>query len=64
MKSSTLFSRVVADVLSDQPLAAGAKDGIAALEMIIAAHLSDRREHQMVKFPLSEDESSLEIVFP
>jgi len=64
MKSSTLFARVVADILSDRPVAAGAKEGIAALEMIIGAHLSNQRDNQTVKFPLSEDESSLEILFP
>ena len=64
MKSSLIFSRVVAGVLSDKPLAAGAQDGIAALEMIVGAHLSNQRGHQVVNFPLSDDESSLEIVFP
>jgi predicted dehydrogenase len=64
MKAATLFTRVVTDVLSDHPTVAGGDDGIADLEMIVGAHLSDRRDHQMVTFPLSEDESSREFAFP
>ena len=64
IKSSTLFSRVAADVLSDRPLAAGAVDGIAALEMILGAHLSNKRDHQPISFPLSKEDRSLILEFP
>jgi predicted dehydrogenase len=61
LKSSLLFSRVVAEVLSNKAPASGGADGIAALEMIIAARLSGQ---QTISFPLSSEESALNVEFP
>jgi myo-inositol 2-dehydrogenase/D-chiro-inositol 1-dehydrogenase len=64
MNASTVFSRVAAEVLSDAPPAAGGADGVAALEMIVAAHLSHRRGHQPVTLPLSPGEAEFGLLFP
>lgn len=64
LKSAPLFSRAVVEVLSDQPPASSSTDGVAALEMILAAHLSNRRGHQPISFPLSDEDSIFEVAFP
>lgn len=63
-KASTLFSRVAAELLSDAPPASGGADGVAALEMILAVHLSHRRGHQPVNLPLASGEADFGLVFP
>ncbi|WP_406700179.1 Gfo/Idh/MocA family oxidoreductase [Singulisphaera sp. Ch08] len=64
MKASTLFARVAAELLSDTPPASEGADGVAALEMILAAHLSHRRGHQPVTLPLASGEADLGLEFP
>lgn len=64
MKACTLFARVAAEVLSDAPPASDGSDGVAALEMILAAHLSHRRGHQPVTLPLPSGEAEFGLVFP
>ncbi|MGH9902016.1 MAG: Gfo/Idh/MocA family protein [Pyrinomonadaceae bacterium] len=64
LKAAPLFSRVAAEVLSGGAPASSGADGVAALEMILAAHLSNERGHRPVRFPLSDEESSLKVKFP
>jgi predicted dehydrogenase len=64
LRASTLFSRVVVEALSSESTASGGVDGVAALEMIIAAHLSHQRSNRPVSFPLSDEESAIDIEFP
>ncbi len=64
LKSSVTFARVVTEILSESPGAATGADGVMALEMVIAAHLSQRRGNQMVKFPISDDEAEIGLEFP
>ena len=64
LKSSTLFSRVAADVLSNSPAGASGEDGVAALEMVVASYLSNQRGGQNVTLPLSAAEGEIGIKFP
>jgi predicted dehydrogenase len=59
----TVRSAVV-ELLGGRPPAATAVDGVKALEMIIAAHLSSRNGGAAVRFPLSDEEAEIGIVFP
>lgn len=59
-----LRSRVIANMLSDDPSAANLADGAAALEGLIAAHLSAQRGGAFVKLPLSEKEAETTVNFP
>ncbi len=65
LKAAVLFARVAAETLSDESAAAGVADGVAALEMILGAHLSQRREQARVNFPLAEtDAAAVGVEFP
>lgn len=63
-KASTIFSRVAVGVLSDEAPASSGADGVAALEMLAAAHLSHRGDHHAVTFPVSNEEADDIPVFP
>lgn len=64
LKASKLFSRVVAQVLSRPEGEICDSDGLAALEMVLGAHLSQNRENRVVKFPLSDADADLGVMFP
>lgn len=65
IKSSLSFARVAAQVIADKSPAPGtAEDGIAALEMILAAHISSNAGGITVNMPLTDEEADLKIVFP
>jgi predicted dehydrogenase len=64
MKSSVMFSRSAAAALSGKDPYCTVDDGIAALEMILGAHLSSSRGGARVSFPLSETDVDMNIVFP
>ena len=64
MKSSWMFARVVADLLSGQPPSVTGADGVAALEMVYGALLSDQRGGQPVQFPLTDAEAAMEVQIP
>ena len=57
-------SRVVAELLSgDTPRSSGA-DGVAALETVIAMHLSHAQNHQPIALPLNVEQQLTRIPFP
>ncbi len=60
-KSSVLFSRVAADLLSDAEPASNGDDGVMALEMVVAAHLSHDRRGQQINFPVPDTEADVEL---
>ena len=60
-KSSVLFSRVAADLLSDERPASDGDDGVAALEMLVAAHLSHDRHGQQISFPVPDSANDVEL---
>ncbi|MFN3647997.1 MAG: Gfo/Idh/MocA family protein [Armatimonadota bacterium] len=64
LRSATTFPRVAAELLSGERPACTGHDGAVALEMILGAHLSDRHQSQVVRFPLSDEDADLGIVFP
>jgi predicted dehydrogenase len=64
LRASILFSRVVVEALSSESPASGGADGVAALEMIIASHLSQQRNNKPVPFPISDEESAINSQFP
>ena len=64
MKSSVVLPRVVCSILSDETEGCSVQDGIAALEMVVAAHLSHRAGGTPVHLPLSEHEYDLGLTFP
>lgn len=64
MKSSVVLPRVVCSILSDESEGCTVQDGIAALEMVVAAHLSHRGGGIPIHLPLSEKEYDLGLTFP
>lgn len=64
LKSSTAFAHVAADILSRTDNTPSDSDGIAALEMVLASHLSQQRGNQVVTFPLSDADAELGVEFP
>src|SRR6266571_3442700 len=59
-----LFGLAVRELL-DEPaaVACGPRDGLAATEMAVAAHLSDARDHRPVALPLEGDDVAFEVAF-
>ena len=64
MKSSVVLPRVVCSILSDEAEGCSIQDGIAALEMVVASHLSHRAGGTPIHLPLSEQEYDLGLTFP
>jgi len=64
LKSSRLFSRVAAQILSRPEGEICDSDGLRALEMVLGAHLSQKRGNELVTFPLPDVEADLGVVFP
>jgi hypothetical protein len=64
LKASTLFSRVAVDLLSREPEAASAENGLVALEMIIASHIAQGRCGHQMAFPVSDEDSEIGVMFP
>lgn len=64
MKSSLMFARVVAELVSGQPPGVNGADGVSALQMVYGALLSDRRGSQPIVFPLTEEDAAIEIAIP
>ena len=57
-------ARVAAELLSGIPPRSDGSDGVAALEVVLAAHLSHGLGHQPVYLPLSDEHQSFEVRFP
>lgn len=62
--SANYAARVVASLLSGEPPRADGADGVAALEAVIALHLSAQLGHAPVQLPLDEIQQQTEIAFP
>jgi len=58
------FTKVAAEMLSDAPPSCSAAEGIAALEAVVAAHLSNDRDHVRISLPLQEKDAEPEFAFP
>jgi len=63
ISSRTLFRRVVVQTLSEEEPLGTIQDGLAALEMIYACHLSSRA-NCMIPMPLAASTPDLDISFP
>jgi predicted dehydrogenase len=57
-------ARVVGDLLSCEPPRSSGEDGVAALEAVIALHVSHGNNHQPVSLPLSDEHRAIDIPFP
>jgi len=57
-------AKVVAQMLTDAPPPCGATEGIAALEAVVAVHLSSSRGNVRIPLPLQEKDAELEFPFP
>lgn len=57
-------ARVVAELLSDEPPRSSGPDGVAALEAVVAAHLSHGQQHLPVPLPLTVEQQKTDIHFP
>ncbi len=64
MKPAGLFAKVATEMLSDRVPSCGAEEGVAALEAVMAIHLSDERQHEQVSLPLQGADAELELPFP
>jgi len=59
-----LFALAVREVMGEPPaLACGPRDGLAATEIAIAAHLSQARDHRPVALPLEGEDAAFEVAF-
>jgi hypothetical protein len=63
-KESVNFIPVAEEMLSDAPPSCGLSEGIAALEAVVATHLSSTRNNAKVCLPLQEQDSDREFAFP
>lgn len=61
---SLYFAKVAAQMLSDTPPSCGATEGIAALEAVVAVHLSSSRANVRIPLPLQGKDAELEFPFP
>ena len=64
MSSYLMFKATIVDVLNRKESGRDDEDGLAALEMIVGAHLSSRANGQKIKFPISDEEAEIGVVFP
>lgn len=58
------FAKVAAQMVSDTPPPCGATEGIAALEAVVAVHLSSSRANVRIPLPLQGKDAELEFPFP
>ena len=58
------FAKVAAQMLSETPPSCGATEGIAALEAVVAVHLSSSRANVRIPLPLQGKDAELEFPFP
>lgn len=58
------FAKVAAQMLSDARPPCGAPEGIAALEAVVAVHLSSSRANVKIPLPLQGKDAELEFPFP
>lgn len=58
------FAKVAAQMLSETPPSCGATEGIAALEAVVAVHLSSSRANARIPLPLQGKDAELEFPFP
>jgi predicted dehydrogenase len=63
-EASLYFAKVTAQMVSDTPPQCGATEGIAALEAVVAAHLSSSRTNVRIPLPLEGKDAELEFPFP
>ena len=63
-KPAGYFAKVAAEMLSDVAPSCGAEEGVAALEAVMAVHLSSRHNHKQVFLPLQGKDTELELPFP
>jgi predicted dehydrogenase len=63
-QESLNFAKVAAQMLSDAPPSCGTAEGIAALEAVVAVHLSSGRNNLKVNLPLQPNDSGPEFAFP
>jgi predicted dehydrogenase len=61
---SKYFAKVAAQMLSETPPSCGAAEGIAALEAVVATHLSSRRDNARIPLPLEGKDREPEFPFP
>lgn len=64
MSSYLMFKNTVVDVLNRERAERTDEDGLAALEMIVGAHLSSRADGRRIKFPLSDADAEINVIFP
>jgi hypothetical protein len=57
------FSKVAAEMLSEIPPSCGAAEGIAALEAVIAVHLSSNRHNVTIPLPIEGKDAEHEFPF-
>jgi predicted dehydrogenase len=58
------FAKVTAQMVSDTPPPCGSTEGIAALEAVVATHLSSSRANVRIPLPLQGKDAELEFPFP
>ena len=63
-KPAGYFTKVAAEALSDTAPSCGAEEGIAALEAVVAVHLSHQAGHARVGLPLQGEEAEMAFPFP
>lgn len=63
-KPSGYFAKVATEILSDAPPSCGALEGIAALEAVMAIHISNSQGHSQIFLPLKGSDAELELSFP
>ncbi len=63
-KITAYFAKIAAQMLSDTPPACGATEGIAALEAVVATHISSHHQNVKISLPLQGKEAELEFPFP
>lgn len=61
---SQYFSKLAGEMLSDASPSCSADEGIAALEVVVAAHLSSNRDHGRISLPIRDEDAELEYAFP
>lgn len=57
-------ARVMAELLSGDAPHSDGEDGVAALEVVLAAHLSHQQGNQPVRLPLTDEQQLFDVRFP
>jgi predicted dehydrogenase len=64
LQEAPFFAKLATQMLSETPPSCGATEGIAALEGVVAAHLSSSRQNVRIPLPLQGKDAEPEFPFP